>query len=206
MTLRDRLVHVGLIAIVGPLLSISLSRFEAGLDARVAGAYLHRFPEENTLYLFCLAIALLAWSWASGLLLGIHSKGVLWLAVAFYPVVLNFWAMRALFYSYLPPDIPWMALVSFRLLPLRVSEVLFVVPAFLGVWRSLKQPPPGRRLTVVALTITAFFSAFLGWLSGPRGVPWQTHPLAIILLIWPAALLLAAGLFTRTGRRSLVGK
>ena len=104
---------------------------------------------EDIVYLACLSLALCAWSWASGFVLGSLSGGAIWFTGAlFYLAGLNSFRARLVlsaavtFHNARLPSI-----ILPAVLPLSISTILFSVAAIWGVNQGRRRRTLGVRQT-----------------------------------------------------------
>jgi hypothetical protein len=216
---RPWLALVGLVGIVAVLLSAIALRLDVTVSQQLRTYLAYGVPFETGLtigqdivYMGCLALALLAWSWTGGFVLGSLSGRASWLTGAlFYLVVLDSFTARLLISGNLiihEGSLPSIILGWFA--PLTISRVLFTVAVIGGINRGLRLRTLGMGSTLVLAAGTLILTALVAWTSGwietaeetwSRGLwhgrPSPTSLLPLALLSWPVAYLLATASWQR---------
>jgi hypothetical protein len=216
---RPWLALVGLVGIAAVLLSEIALRLDVAVSQQMRTYLVYGVPYETGLtigqdivYMGCLAVALLAWSWTSGFVLGSLSGRAIWLTGAlFYLVVLDSFVARLFISNRLilhDPPTPFTVVVGW-VLPFSFARILFTFAAIWGVNRGLRLRTLGFRTTAL-LTIGIIILAALVartsrwhetaqeiWSRGLwRGGP-PTRLLPLALLSWPAGFILATATWRR---------
>jgi hypothetical protein len=222
---RPWLAFVGLVGIAAVLLSEIALRLDVAVSQQMRTYLVYGVPYETGLtigqdivYMGCLALALWAWSWTSGFVLGSLSGRAIWLTGAlFYLVVLDSFVARLLVSGNLMiHDRPLPLMVLSWVLPLTISKVLFTLAVIWGINRGLRLRTLGFRKTLLLAAAIVVLAAFVAWTSRWhetaqeiwsrglwRGGPPLTRLLPLALLSWPAGYILATESWRR--RRSNAG-
>jgi hypothetical protein len=171
---------------------------------------------QDIVFLLCLAVALLVWSWTCGFVLGSLSGRAAWLTWSvFYLTVLDSaWARFVLSGNIILRDPrPW-GLFLFTTLPLSIAGLLFSVSAlfgaFLGVRRRVLPLRPAYALASVITILTILTTWMSGWYETAReissngawpGVSWPLRLLPFVLVSWPVGYLLTMANRQHTNER-----
>ena len=210
---RPWLAMIGLAGLAAVPLSQITFQLDVALGRQLRTYWSHRVRYdtgltvgEDIVCIACLALALIAWSWTSGFVLGSLSGRSLWLAgTLFYLVVLDsFWA-RLLIYgdvSLQHVSVPW--IVVHALAPLSIARMLFLLASLWGVSRGLRPRSLGFPQVFLLTLASAILTALAAWTSGWyetaqetwSGGLWhvsspQTRLLPLALLSWPVVYILA---------------
>jgi hypothetical protein len=204
---------------VAGLAGVPLSRIVFGLNAGI-GLQLRTYSKYGVWYdtgvttqqeivcVLCTAIALMAWSWACGFVLGSLSGRAVWITwYLFYQVVLHAtWARFVLSGDiFLKDPRPLRLLILLAVpLPLSPASIPLFLSSLLGALHGASRRAlsvSGAYLTcvvVVSLTILTFWTG--GWHETARevwsgglwhGSAWVTRLPPFLFISWPAAWLVA---------------
>jgi hypothetical protein len=163
---------------------------------------------QDIVYLICIASALLAWSWASGFVLGSLSGRAIWFTGAlFCLVVVDWqWAQFALSGNIISRNMSLTILMRAvnTLLPFSISRLLIFLPAAMGVRRGFRRRTLGVRRALILAAAFATLTALVVWTGGWyesahemwsggmwRGNPWRLRVLPLALLSWPVGYIFA---------------
>jgi hypothetical protein len=162
--------------------------------------------QRDAMFLLCLAVSLLAWSWTCGFVLGWLSGRALWLTWSvFYLVVLDAtWARFVLSGNIILRDPRPLQLLLAATLPHNIAALLFLLPALYGTFLGVRRRAlPARHAYLLASAI-AILTILATWMSGWYerahevwsggawpGASWPMLALPFVLVSWPAAYLLA---------------
>jgi hypothetical protein len=200
---RPWLALVGLVVPIGVLLSqISLALSETlsmhlwvywHLGAHF-GTGLTVIQESEALS--CQVLAVIAWSWVSGFVLGSLSGRTIYANGSLFYLI---WLFSAAALPFRP-----FAFDS-TTLPLLLESLLFLLPSFLGIRHGLRLPILSACNSVLLATAIAALTMLATWTDGwwqtalqvwsqgawHETVAWQDRMLPFAVVSWPAAYLLA---------------
>jgi hypothetical protein len=173
---------------------------------------------EETVMLLSQGLALVAWSWTAGFVLGSLSRRTTWVMGALYslagvyPLFLTLyflvWAHPWTF-DHHPRELPLVLFMLALLFALQI--ILFLLPSISGVRHGLRKLtfalPQTILLTVAIVAVTVLTTWTGGWphaavirWSGGSWDPsagWERRVFPIALVIWPAGYLLATAISRR---------
>ena len=222
---RPWLALLGLAGLAAVVLSEVAFRFDVALGSQLRTYWKYGVHVDSGLtvgediaYLVCLSLALSAWSWTSGFLLGSLSGRAIWLTGAlFYLVVDNSFTARLIFSGnvkfHVVPRLP--AIILSAALPHGLSTILFLLAAIWGVNQGLRRRMLGFRQTIILAAAIISLTSLVTWTGGWyetaheiwsrgvwRGVPWQSRLLPLALVSWPAGYMLATAIWRRSPKEN----
>ena len=174
---------------------------------------------KDIIFLACATLALLIWSWTSGVVLGSLSGRSVWLTgILFYavvvvlsPLVVTF----ALSHSSQAPSkyrLPLAVLLLLRFAPMSPAKLCFLITAAWGIVCGVRRPrlTTGQAFTLAAAGLGAV--ALMMWTSGWyedvkeaisngawHAVPWTKRIIPFLFMSWPVVYL--AGTSRDLGRK-----
>lgn len=201
---RPWLALLGLVGLIGVLLTqISFELSETlGMHLWVSWHFGGHFGTgltmtQETEVFACESLAVIAWSWVSGFVLGSLSHRTIWInAALFYLVWLSFGASR---------------LIAFPLtfggavLPLTLETLFFLLPSISGIRQGLRRRALGTQYAILLATVVGILTALATWTGGwwqialeiwsegawHASISWQQRLVPFAAVSWPAAYLLA---------------
>ena len=197
---------VALFGIVGPVgLLLTQISFELSETLSMRLWVQWRFGEhfgtgltvvQETEALACQSLAVIAWSWVSGFVLGLLSRRTIWITGGLFYLV---WLVSGATHLIFPFAFDSAAL------PLTLQVVLFVLPSVWGMHRGGRVDTLRVRHTMLLAAGIATLTVLTTWTDGwwqtaleiwsegswHESVPWQERLLPFAVISWPAAYLLA---------------
>lgn len=165
------LALLGVDFISAVVLSAAAFNLRVGIDHRLlkylkSGAYYHESGitvRQKVIFMLCLAVALLAWTWTSAFVLARLSHRSLWLTgLTFYIVVLNSFLARLVATGAIDARYP---IVGDRPLPLAVVFLAFLLPftpsKLLFLFAFISGAHTGLRKRVLKLRTAATWAIFV---------------------------------------------
>jgi len=211
---------LGLVGIAAAILSEVAFRLDVALGSQLRTYWKYGVHVdtgltvgEDIVHLICLSLALFAWSWTSGFVLGSLSGRAIWLTGAlFYLVVDNSFMARLLLAGNIKlhdaPRLP--SIILNAVLPHGISTILFLFAAIRGVTTGLRRRTLGFRQAFSLAVAIAILTSLVTWTGGWyetaheiwsegvwRGVPWQSRLLPLALVSWPVGYMLATASWRR---------
>lgn len=218
---RPWLALVGLVGIVG----LRLSRISLGLsfalDLNLRTYWKHGVRYENGLTVFeeivvflSQGLALLAWSWASGFVLGSLSRRTIWVTGTLYFLVLVYPLPFMLYFIWAhpyrdPSEVP--VLLLMLTLQILVRTLLFLLPSLAGVRQGLRKITLTLPQTGMLAIATVAVIAMATWTGGWRGAAmlrwsggewdasagWQGRLFSFAVMSWPVVYMIAIASWQR---------
>lgn len=212
MVWRPWVALLGISVLAGVPLSRIAFRFNVDLGEQLMSYHKHGAhygtgvsASQDVVFLVCLAVGLLVWSWTCGFVVGALSGRAVWITwLAFYLVVLDStWTRFVLSGNIILRDPQPLRLLIGLMLPLSPAGLLFLLAvlsgAFVGARRRFLQvryvyllASAVTILTILATWMTGWFeTAHEVWSGGVwPATPWPTRLLSFLLISWPAIWLL----------------
>ena len=188
----------------GTLLSEIAFQFDAAIVQQVWTYWRHGVHfgtglsvREDAVYLGCLFLALLTWSWTSGFVLGSLSGRATWLTGALFCLAVQCSSVLRLFFgnaSFRGATLPGLVHMA---LSMSVPMVPFLLAAIWGMNRGVRMRALQLRHAILLAAVIAVLTSLVTWTSGWyetvrqvwsegawRPIPWPTRllPLAIVSL------------------------
>jgi hypothetical protein len=217
------LALIGIAGFAGLLLQIFLAMFTGTLFEWLVGYANFRTPNEDIVYLVCLALALPVWSWTSGFALGsLSGRTILLTGALFFVAVLNpFWLgmLRSSHHQaeHIKPAAFEQEVAAASIQANAATLSLCLLPAFWGIRQGFRHYKlKYRQAFLLGIAITSLI-LMVTWSSGfsentreamsngvYRAVSWPNRLWPLIVLNWPAVYVI--GTSYRVTRRRFVDK
>jgi hypothetical protein len=211
------LAVTGLVGLAGTLLGEIAFQFDAEIVLQVRTYWRHGVHfgtglsvGEDAVYLGCLFLALLAWSWTSGFVLGSLSGRATWLTGTLFCLVVHSHPQFVLLLlgkrASLGTHI-WEVVLNL-LVMMSIPTLPFLSAAIWGMNRGARMRTLQLRHALLLATAIAVLTSLVTWTSGWyetvrqvwsegvwRPIPWPTRLLPLAIVSWPVIYLLGTTWF-----------
>jgi hypothetical protein len=210
------LALTGLVGAAATLLSEIAFQFDSAIVLQVRTYWRHGVHfgtglsvGEDAVYLVCLFLALLAWSWTSGFVLGSLSGRCTWLTGTLFCLVVQSYSLRLILPRglTLPGAQLWELLLNLFFI-MSVPMLPFLVAAIWGMNRGARMRALELRHALPLAAAIAILTSLVTWTSGWyetvrqvwsegawRPIPWPTRLLPLAIVSWPVIYLLGTTWF-----------
>jgi hypothetical protein len=211
------LALVCLVGLAGVLLSELAFQFDGEILTQVRTYWRHGVHYgtglsvgEDAVCLLCLFLAVFAWSWTSGFVLGSLSGRATWLTgTLFCLVVHSSYVLRL-------PGVQLSRIFLNLILPMSIPMLPFLIGAIWGMNSGVRMRVLDLRHALLLAAVIAILTLLVTWTGGWyetvrevwsegawQGIPWPRRLLPLATVSWPVAYMLATASWRRRHERTV---